>query len=227
MFGRLFTRIPQADRALAAPVSTVEITTPRGRRRAWWDTHLGDHAFLRVLWTNLYEIAPGVWRSNQPSAARLKRYHQMGIRTILNLRGKDDRSYYLFEHEAALQLGMTMIDIRLSPRSLQPAERYLELLDIFDRIERPFVMHCKSGADRAGLASAMWMLHIERQPVAQARRQLSLRFLHVRAARSGILGRLLDAYEADTRDMPMPLRDWLRDRYDPAALTEAWRNRSR
>ena len=35
-------------------------------------------------------------------------------------------------------------------------------------------MHCKSGADRAGLASALWLLHVERRPVAEAMKQLSL-----------------------------------------------------
>ena len=100
MFRKVLTRIHEAEQRWSASYGT-DISTPALRRQAWWHFHLADHGFLRVLWTNLYEIAPGVWRSNQPSPARLKRYHQMGIRTILNLRGKDRYSYYLFEHEAA------------------------------------------------------------------------------------------------------------------------------
>jgi protein tyrosine/serine phosphatase len=221
MLGRLFTRIHEAEKRWSASYGR-DISTPQGRRAAWWHYHLSDHGFLRTLWTNLYEIAPGVWRSNQPSAGRLRRYREMGIKAILNLRGREDYSYYLFEREAAGRLGMEMIDIRIYARSLVPRERLLELLDLFDSLPRPFVMHCKSGADRAGLASALYLLHVEKLPVEVARKQLSLRYAHVRQSRTGVLDHLLDTYAADTREAPMPIRSWIETRYDPAAIQAAF-----
>src|SRR5690606_27657505 len=134
------------------------------------------------------------------------------------LRGKDEQSFYLFEREAAARLKMAMIDIKIYARSLVPAERFLELLDIFDSIERPFVMHCKSGADRAGLASALWLLHVEGRPVEEAQRQLSFRFVHLKRTKTGVLDHLLETYAADTAVEPMPIREWFAKRYDPVAI---------
>jgi protein tyrosine/serine phosphatase len=221
MIGKLFNRIHEAEKRWSSSYGR-DISTPRGRRQAWWHFHLSDHGFLRTVWTNLFEIAPGVWRSNQPSQARVKRYHEMGIRTILNLRGKDDYSFYLFEHEAAQRLGMAMIDLTIYARSLVSAERFLELLDIFARIERPFVMHCKSGADRAGLASALWLLHVEGRPVGEAQRQLSFRYVHLKSTKTGVLDLLLRTYADDIAVTPMPIREWFQTRYDPAAIQAAF-----
>jgi protein tyrosine/serine phosphatase len=221
MLGRLFNRIHEAEKRWSASYGR-DISTPHGRRAAWWHYQLSDHGFLRTLWTNLYEIAPGVWRSNQPSAARVRRYAEMGLRTINNLRGREEYSYYLFEREAAERLGIEMIDIRILARTLVPRQSFLELLDLFDRVPRPFVMHCKSGADRAGLASALYLMHVEKLPVQVARKQLSLRFAHVRQTRTGILDHLLDTYEADTATQPMPIRAWFETRYDHRAITRAY-----
>jgi protein tyrosine/serine phosphatase len=224
MIRKFLSHIHEAEKRWSASYGT-DISTPPGRRRAFWHFHVSDHGVLRVLWTNLFEIAPGVWRSNQPSAKRLGRYHRMGIRTILNLRGRDRYSFYLFEREAAARLGIEMIDLKIYARALMPAGTMLELLDIFDRIERPFVMHCKSGADRAGLASALWLLHVEGRPAAEAQRQLHWRYAHLKSTRTGILDHMLQAYADDCARAPMPIRAWLESRYDPVALTRSFDSR--
>ena len=224
MFRRLLTTIHEAERRFTHSYGT-DISTPRGRRQAFWHYHLSDHGFLRVLWTNLFEIAPGVWRSNQPSAARMRRYHRMGIRTILNLRGREKFSFYLFEREAAEQLGIEMIDLKVYARSLVGRETFMELFEAFDRIQKPFVMHCKSGADRAGLASALWLMDQEGVPVEIAKKQLHWRYAHLKGTKTGILDFVLDAYEADNAKTPMPVREWFRTRYDGAALSAAFDER--
>lgn len=224
MIRKLMSRIHHAEKRWSSSYGT-DISTPRGRRQAFWHFHLSDHGALRVLWTNLYEIAPGVWRSNQPSARRLRRYHRMGIRTILNLRGEDRYSFYLFEREAAARLGIEMVDLKIYARTLVSAETMLGLLDTFETIGRPLVMHCKSGADRAGLASALWLLHMEGRPVEEARRQMHWRYAHLKSTRTGILDHMLAAYAADTTRSPIPIRRWLETRYDPAALTASWEAR--
>ncbi len=202
-----------------------DISTPKARRQAHLHRHLVDHAFLRTIWTNLAEIAPGVWRSNQPSPRRLVRLKAMGITTILNLRGEDRYSFYLFEREACAELGITLIDLKIYARSLVPRDRYMELFAIFDRIEKPFLLHCKSGADRAGLVAALWLLDQEGAGVPEARRMLSLRYMHLKRTRTGLMDHLLDVYEADSRSAPMSVRDWFATRYDPAALTASFHDK--
>ncbi|MBK1634643.1 phosphatase domain-containing protein [Rhodovulum adriaticum] len=197
-----------------------DISTPAGRRAAFWHFQLMDHAFLRILWTNLHEIAPGIWRSNQPDRRRLHRYHAMGIRTVVSLRAATPSSHMLFEQETCAELGMTFLTATIRARRLLPPERYLALLDIFETAERPLLFHCKSGADRAGLAAALYLMHIEGKSVEEAAKMLSPRYLHSRNTRTGILDHMLAAYAADTADRPMPIREWLETRYDAAAITE-------
>ncbi|MHC0053268.1 phosphatase domain-containing protein [Actibacterium sp. D379-3] len=221
MFNQLKTRLDTAERNLRQSFGN-DFSSAQGRRAAFWHFQLMDHAFLRVLWTNLDEIAPGVWRSNQPSPKRLRRYHAMGIRSIITLRGDAPKSHHLFEVESCENLGITLHMISISARVLAPKAQLLALLDLFDTIEKPFLMHCKSGADRAGLASALYLLHAEGRPVTEAARQLSFRYLHLKNDSTGILDHMLDAYAADIAQQPMAIRDWIESRYDPKALTASF-----
>ena len=73
-----------------------------GRRgwQDWQELMLKDHGFLRVWWHNLHEIRPGVWRSNQPSPARVHAAADRGIKTIINLRGPRSDGGWRLEKEA-------------------------------------------------------------------------------------------------------------------------------
>lgn len=217
MLRALFTRIHQAENKISRSFGT-DISTPRSRRAAKWHFYLFDHGFLRGLWTNQYEIAPGVWRSNQPSPARLRKLADMGIKTILNLRGQDKFSFYLFEREACESLGITLIDRKIYARNLIGPKAYLELFDIFDRLEKPFLLHCKSGADRAGLVSALWLLDQEGASVDEARAMLSLKYAHLKRTKTGLMDHIIDCYAADTAQTPMPIRQWFAEVYDHRAL---------
>lgn len=199
-----------------------DISTPKGRRRAWLHFQLLDHAFLRIFWWNLDEIAPQVWRSNQPSQRRLKRYKKMGIRAIINLRGETRNSPYLFEKEACDALGITLHDITFSARKLVGKKTIFELLDLMRTTEKPFVMHCKSGADRAGFASVLYMAIIEGQPIEQARKHLHWRYAHLSSTDTGILDHVFDVYEADNARSPIGLEDWFATTYNAKALTKSW-----
>ena len=200
--------------------TAFDLETEKGRKWARWNYRWLDHGVLRKRWTNLDEIAPGVWRSNHPDRERLERYRDMGIRTVVTLRGESRAAAHMFEMEDCAALGLTLVVTKLSARSLVTKEQMLSVLDLFERIEKPFVMHCKSGADRAGLASAMWMMHMEGKPLEEAREQLSFKYLHIRRSKTGILDFVLDQFEADTQETPMSFREWVEARYDGDRLTE-------
>lgn len=217
MLDQIKTRVDNLERYLRRTCAR-DISTPGGRRAAFWHFQLMDHAFLRIFWTNLHEIAPGVWRSNQPDRQRLHRYHAMGIRTVLSLRGATPSSHLLFEQETCDQLGMTFLTASIVARRLLGPEPYLDLLDIFETAERPLLFHCKSGADRAGLAAALYLMHIEGKPVAEAAKMLAPRYLHLRNSATGILDHMLCAYADDTQAAPMPIRQWLETRFDGDAI---------
>lgn len=184
-----------------------------------------DHGFLRWLWHNTEEIAPGVWRSNQPDRRRLRRWKKSGIRSVLSLRGDHDGAVARIERAACAELGLGFSYTGLSATSAPRREVLLDLFARFRRIERPFVMHCKSGADRTGLAATLYMVGIEGQPTAQARRQLSLRFMHSKWTRAGVIDHLFDLYEARQAESPIGIEDWIAQEYDPAELTRSFARR--
>ncbi len=173
MFRTLYRRVKDYERLLNTPTGR-DLSDPQDRRRAHWHAHLMDHAFLRVLWTNFFKVADGAYRSNQPSQGRVQHYARLGIKGVLNLRGNAGLSYYLLEREACERLGLTMIDLRLSAKTLPQPDVLIELEQVFRTIPKPFVMHCKSGADRAGFASALYLMMIEGRSAEEADKQFAL-----------------------------------------------------
>lgn len=211
---KLIKRISDWERDLRASYNT-DLSTPENRRRAHIYNLWFDHAVLRTVWTNFFAVAPGVWRSNQPTHKRFERLKAQGIRSILNLRGRSGAAHYLVEEESCHTLGLTLVSISLQARHAPPAQDLLALIDAFRTIEKPFVMHCKSGADRAGLASAIYLLVIENQPISVARRMLGVKYLHLKCSKTGVLDHILDVYEASGAKS---FEDWLRTDYDHLAI---------
>lgn len=208
-----------------------DVSTLRTRRLALVHFQLFDHAFLRGLWTNLSEISPGVWRSNQPSPRRIKRYKRMGIKTILSLRGHPAHpmSFMLLEQQRCAELGIELVVANLNARSVAPKENYLKVLDLLDTLKPPFLFHCKSGADRAGLASALYLLHVKGMSLNEARKQLCLRYMHLKCTKTGILDHLLTCYESDIKAHgPIAIRDWFETHYDrdkiAASFNPLWKH---
>lgn len=221
MISGLFDRIHRWERGLHKRTGK-DISTPRARREAWWHFQLLDHAILRHLWTNLDEIAPGVYRSNQPDPKRLRRHAANGVKTVLNLRGPSAHSPYLFEKETCEALGLTLVDLKMEARRPPARDTLLTLIDLFPTLEKPLLLHCKSGADRAGLASAIYLLTQEGADIAKAKRMLSLRYVHLRQSATGILDHLLEQFEARQSQGPIGFRDWVASEYDPAALAASF-----
>lgn len=214
---KIIKRITDWERALRASYNT-DLSTPENRRRARIYNLWFDHEILRTVWTNFFQIAPGVFRSNHPTLKRFSKMKEAGINTVLNLRGDYPSAHYHTEVETCRALDMNLVSISLQARHAPPAEDLLALIDTFHTIDKPFVMHCKSGADRAGLASAIYLLVIEGRPIAEARRQLGLRYLHVRRSKTGVLDHIFDVYEARNTTASISFEDWLKTEYDHLAL---------
>ena len=87
-----------------------------GGERERLDMMLVDHGLLRAIYWNLHPVAAGAWRAAQPSPRRLKQARSLGVRTVLNLRGRRDTcGSYILEREAAERLGLTLIDFIALP----------------------------------------------------------------------------------------------------------------
>jgi protein tyrosine/serine phosphatase len=190
----------------------------------WLDMMLVDHGVLRELYLNLHEVTPGLWRSAQPSPGAIRMLAARGIKTILNLRGARACGSYILEQRACQQVGIALIDMPFDSRGAPSATRVQGAAETFAKIEYPALLHCKSGADRAGIVSALYLILHEGKPVAEARKQLALRYGHVRQALTGVLDHFLDVYEADHKKTGCSLLEWVSSAdYDHAALTQHFR----
>jgi protein tyrosine/serine phosphatase len=196
-------------------------------RRAWLNSLFLDHALLRVPWRNWGVVESGrLYRSNHPLPWQLRdAAHRLGLRTVINLRGeRRDCGSDRLGRSAAAELGLVHIDAPFESRGAPHKDRILRLAGIFQTVPEPILLHCKSGADRTGLAAGLWLL-LQGRPVEEAMAQLSLRWGHVRQGKTGILDAFFERYAAAVQVRPKPFLDWLREDYDEAALRREFRSR--
>lgn len=194
------------------------LATPRGRAAAWTDSLFVDHGVFRLVWSNWATVVPDrMYRCNHPQAWRLAAAkRRLGIKTVINLRGRRFCGSDALSREAAAKLGLHHVDMAFESRGAPHRDRILRFAGICDTLVEPAVMHCKSGADRAGLAAGLFLL-FNGGTSRDALRQLSPRFGHWSRARTGILDAffLRFAEEAEGR---IPFLEWVKTEYDEAAL---------
>ena len=183
----------------------------------WLELMAKDHGVLRLWWHNLHQVDNDLWRSNQPTPRRIEQAAQLGIRTIINLRGPRSDGGWRLEAEACARHGMELVDFTARSRAVPDKQMLYNTKALFVSIKWPALMHCKSGADRAGLMSALYLLMQRNKPVAEASKQLSFRYLHVKQAKTGLLDAFLAAY-APYEAEGMAFFDWVNTMYDPKTL---------
>ncbi|MGO4688871.1 dual specificity protein phosphatase family protein [Brevundimonas sp. 2YAF1] len=141
-------------------------------------------AYAAVLMAtgNFHTVVAGeLYRSAQPSGASIAAYQrEHGVRAILNLRGENPHAaWYRNEVAAARRLGIQHIDFRMSARRGITKEEAWRLIDVMEQAPKPLLIHCESGADRSGLASALYLAAVKRYGEEIAERQLSIRYGHI------------------------------------------------
>ena len=197
----------------------------RERLWAWADMIFLDHGFLRWVYLNLHRISPRAWRAAQPSPGQIGRLARRGIRTVVNLRGGQSYGSLPLEIEACARHGVAFETFVLRSRAVPAPEDILAAKALFERIEYPVLFHCKSGADRAGMMSALFVALAEGRPAAEARRQLSWRYGHVSSGKTGVLDALFDAYAADNPAEEQSFLEWSQTRYDRDAVMTGYVSR--
>jgi protein tyrosine phosphatase (PTP) superfamily phosphohydrolase (DUF442 family) len=217
---------PYADRAVEAlRRRRGAMDTPWRALLGWFEHVFVDHAVFRYIYLNRHAVAPGVERAAQPSPHHIRAAARRGVKTIVNLRGARPCASYVMEQAACAAHGITLVDFMMTSRA--PPRR--QDIAAFDRLmaqaARPVLLHCKSGADRAGLASALHLILHEGRSVEEALGQLSWRYGHFGSARTGVLDAFLRAYQADNATAPVDFRTWAAERYDPQAVAAAFRSR--
>ena len=220
-------------RMVEAPPAPASATAPRLLH--WRRVVLSMLAVLAVaLAFEIYRVTFGdnfhtildgrVYRCAQPSAAALDRMiAQLGIRTVINLRGNGDtQPWYLEEAGATHRHNVSQEDICFSAGRLPSVPELHRLVEVLDKTEYPILLHCRRGADRTGLAAAIVVLLNGDVPLQSARWQMDPRFGHVALGRPGQLDRFLDFYEdwLQTQGQvhsPQTFRRWALTEYRPGS----------
>lgn len=199
------------------------LSTAGARLRAHSALLFEDHGFLRLIFKNRHAISPEMLRMNQPSPGDIAWAARKGIRTVINLRGPSTAAHYRLERAACASHGIEMVDLRLLSREPPDLATLRAARDLFERIEYPALMHCKSGADRAGMGALLYCLFRLNQPFSEARRQLSARYLHMKLGKTGVLDAFCDAYEAAFARSGLSFLEWAASEYDPVTLKRDYR----
>jgi protein tyrosine/serine phosphatase len=199
-------------------VAVFDLSTTRGRLATYAHHIWYDHAYLRLASSNAHWISDELVRANQPWPFQVKAWRDRGIKTIVNLRHGVDAHHYL-EQEACDRYGVKLVYYVVFSREAPSVGQVLGAKQLFEDIEYPAMMHCKSGADRAGVMSVLYMHFRQKKPIAEAIRQLDVKFGHVRAGLTGVLDYAFERYIHDVEPLGVSYEDWVRSpEYDPAVI---------
>jgi protein tyrosine/serine phosphatase len=199
-----------------------DLSTAAGRRNAWLDALFVDHAVFRLVWTNFAVVKEGeLYRSNHPTPGKLAAFtRKVGLKSLINLRGVARNGSDALSRDMAARLGLDFYDMAMESRGVPHRDRVLRLAGIFEGMKGPGLVHCKSGADRAGLAAGIFVL-MKGGSAAEALGQLSLRYGHIKQAKTGILDQFFRLYAAEGEGKK-PFLEWVKADYDEEALRAAF-----
>lgn len=204
-------------RERSATVSDVQPS--RRRRLAWalWALGLVCAFAVGFLWWvgvfggNVRTVEDGsMYRSAQLTGPNLTHVLQSyRIRSVINLRGAlpHDASYRS-ELATCTAAAVPHRDVRLSATRLPPPEQLQELLADLDTMPRPILIHCQGGADRSGLAAALYLAIYRGVPLDQAEAgQLTWRYGHLWFGKASAMDEFFALYRQTGNGLS--LRQWI------------------
>jgi protein tyrosine/serine phosphatase len=205
-----------------------DLSTPKGRFATYWRHFWHDHAFVRLAHSNAHWLSDEMVRANQPWPFQVKGWADRGIRTIVNLRVGID-AHHVLEQEACDKYGVKQVRFVVTALEAPTRDQVLGAKQLFEELEYPAMMHCKSGADRAGLMSVLYMHFRRKKPIREAMDQLDFfKFGHVRGPSTGVLDYCFEKYVDEVEPLGISYEDWVKSpAYDPVALKRDYRARWR
>ena len=178
-----------------------------------------DHGFLRLLYHNFHKIDDNMYRSNMPTPQRIHKYKLLGIKTIINLRGGKKDGGWELEKEACKKNNIDLISLVARSRSAPDKDMIFKADALFKKIKYPALIHCKSGADRAGIVSYLYKILKCKANPCEAKKQLSIKYLHVKFAKTGLLDKFCEDFENYQKSKKsLNFLNWVRKVYDPKTL---------
>jgi protein tyrosine phosphatase (PTP) superfamily phosphohydrolase (DUF442 family) len=177
--------------------------------------------------SNLGTVDPGrVIRAAQPTTRLPQLIKDHHLASILNLRGGSFKdTWYESEVRTAEANGVAFFDFPLKATTRPTRSELLTLIDFFDHCKYPLLIHCKAGADRTGLASALYLMLQKKVPPQEAIRTFTIYHGHIPLLGTEHLHEPLDEYTQWLDSMglahaPARFREWVKKDYrsdDPSS----------
>jgi len=175
-----------------------DLKTPWGRAWAWLYAMLLEHNFTNLIRFNFHRLSDEAFRSSQPTMWQMRRMvKKYGIKTIVNLKGPNANSaYWAFEREQCEKLGVRLVDVSIASRSIPDVDRIRRAKEVFETVEYPIWMHCKAGADRAGIYSTLYQHFRQGVPIERTDQLKLWPYGHFRHSKAGKFDHYLELYAA-------------------------------
>jgi protein tyrosine/serine phosphatase len=201
------------------------ITGGRQRLHAWLNMIFVDHGIFRLFYLNKRSVDGRLFRAAQPWPHQIARFAREGGRSIVYLRGGKEHGSWPLEREAAEANGLAIEEFLARSREAPDKAALLAAPEFFRQLRYPALIHCKSGADRAGFVSALYVLVHLGRPADEALRQLHWRYGHFHWSKTGILDFFFERYRDEGEARGIPFLEWVDKHYDPAALARDFKPR--
>jgi protein tyrosine/serine phosphatase len=193
------------------------------RFRAWMSMIFVDHGVFRLFYLNRHSVDGRLFRAAQPWPHQITRFAREGGRSIVYLRGGKEHGSWPLEREAAEANGLEIREFVARSREAPDRETLLAAPAFFESLAYPALVHCKSGADRAGFVAALYVLVHLGRPADEALGQLHAKYGHFHWSKTGILDAFIERYRDEGEAKGIPFMEWAATTYDPEALARDFR----
>ena len=131
--------------------------------------------------SNLHEVEAGeFYRSGELTGTALETaIVEDSLKSVINLEGaRPGREWYKVERAITQRHGIAHYDFPLHATTVPSPAEVDALIDLMRKAPKPMLIHCRSGADRAGLAAALYLSKLRHRDAETAEAQLSWRYGH-------------------------------------------------
>ena len=141
----------------------------------------------------------------------------------MTLRGHDYRGAMFLEKRTCKALDLNLVHWRCRSDHVVSAAQIKRLITLLKGLERPILIHCKSGADRMGFVSVVFKHVIMEEPIDQAMEQLSGKYLHIKSSKTGVLDHFFEVFAMAHRETGINFETWLETECDTEAINDSFR----